>query len=272
VRFKKPQGPNKDIIFWDPEKSSFNSSEFEGFDVVINLAGENIADGRWSEIRKQKILDSRVKGTRLLAQILNKLNRPPKVFISASAVGFYGDRGDVICDESTSQGKGFLAEVCRQWEEAANAAKPEIRTVNLRFGVVLSPNGGALAKILTPFKFGLGGVLGSGNQCMSWIALDDVVSIILNAIENPALSGPINCVSPNPVTNRQFTRTLGEVLHRPTILPVPEFALNLILGREMAEELLLNSTRVMPESLMKSGYHFILPELKAALQELLRNK
>ncbi|MBA3816876.1 MAG: TIGR01777 family protein [Parachlamydiaceae bacterium] len=275
VRFKNVQNSNqnsnKDVILWDPENSSYNSTDFEGFDVVINLAGENIADGRWNEIRKQTILDSRVKGTRLLAQIFSKLNRPPKVFVSASAVGFYGDRGDTICSEATSQGKGFLAEVCREWEEVSKVFNSEIRTVNLRFGVILSPKGGALSKMLTPFKFGLGGVLGSGNQYISWIALDDVVSIINDVIENPALFGPINCVSPNPVTNREFTQILGEVLHRPTFLPLPAFVLNLILGSEMSDELLLNSTRVMPESLIKSGYHFILPELKPALRELLRN-
>lgn len=271
VRNKKDN--DKDVIRWDPEKQVIDSGSLEGFDAVIHLAGENIAGGRWNAERKQKILNSRVKSTQFLSQTLSRLNRPPRVFISASAVGFYGDRNDTICNEESGNGKGFLVEVCKQWEEATQiASSAGIRTVNLRFGIILSPKGGALAKMLTPFKFGLGGVLGSGNQYMSWIAIDDVIGIILHVIYDLSLSGAINSVAPAPVTNREFTKILGEVLHRPTIIPVPVIALHFMLGQEMADELLLSSTRAVPSRLIKSGYSFIYPELKNALKELLQNR
>lgn len=265
VRHK--QGQDDHTILWDSQKHFVDGQSLEGFDAVVHLSGENIAGGRWNEALKQKILDSRVKSTQLLSQTFSTLNHPPRVFVSASAVGFYGNCGDMVCTEKTECGIGFLADVCRQWEEAANlAGSIGIRTVNLRFGVILSAKGGVLAKMLTPFKFGLGGMLGSGNQYMSWIAIDDVVAIILQAIENSSLTGPINVVAPNPVTNRQFTKTLGEVLHRPTIMTVPAFVLRFLLGREMADEMLLSSVRAMPECLLNSGYHFIYPNLNEALQ------
>lgn len=270
---QKPDGDLSDYILWDPEKFPVNITVFEDFDAVIHLAGENIAGGRWNEDRKKKIQDSRIKSTYLLSQILNKLSHKPSVFICASAVGYYGDCGNIACDEDSPNGKGFLAEVCQQWEDATYPAiLAGIRTINLRFGVILSPKGGALAKMIPPFKLGLGGVLGSGNQYMSWIAIDDVIGIIQYAIDNSTLVGPINVVAPNPVTNRQFTKTLGEVLERPTFIPVPTFALHLLLGREMADEILLSSTRALPSRLQKSKYTFIYPDLQEALYELLNRK
>lgn len=257
-------------ILWDPERGQIETSALEGFDAVVHLAGENIAGGRWNEERKQRILDSRVQGTRTLGQALSKLKNPPQVFVSTSAVGYYGNRGDTFCTEDTSNGAGFLAEVCRQWEAATEPAKQAgIRTAIMRFGVVLSPNDGALAKMLPVFKLGLGGVFGSGDQYISWISIDDLLAIILFTINNVFIEGPINVVSPHPITNREFTKTLGKVLNRPTILPVPAFALKLVLGSEMAEEMLLSSTRTDPFRLHQAGYQFLYPNLEKTLRHLL---
>jgi uncharacterized protein (TIGR01777 family) len=244
--------------------------ELAGHDTVVHLAGENIAAGRWTPQKKARIRDSRVEMTRQLCETVTKLSPPPRVVICASAVGFYGNRGDEVLREESAPGAGFLAEVCCDWETATKpAADAGIRVVHLRFGVVLSPAGGALAKMLTPFKLGLGGVLGDGRQWMSWIALDDAVGVIGHALADDALHGPVNVVAPEPATNHDFTRTLARVLLRPAIFPVPAFALRLALG-EMADALLLSSQRVEPARLVASGHRFRFPELEGALRHLLR--
>ncbi|MFO1462759.1 MAG: TIGR01777 family oxidoreductase [bacterium] len=263
---------SKGEAYWNPEGGSVDKTGLAELrpEVVINLAGENIASGRWTAERKRKIRDSRVHGTRALADTLAHLETPPKAFLCASAIGYFGSRGDERLDEASIPGEGFLAEVCEEWESSAEpAAKAGIRTVNLRIGVILSPKGGALKKMLLPFKLGLGGVIGSGKQYMSWIALDDVVGILDFAIQNASLQGPVNAVAPNPVTNKEFTKTLGRVLWRPTCLPMPASTARMVFG-EMADELLLASTRVEPAKLRQAGYAFQYPDLKAALRHLLK--
>jgi uncharacterized protein (TIGR01777 family) len=241
----------------------------EGSEAVVHLAGEPIAEGRWTPAKKAKIRESRVEGTRRLAEALAKLNPQPRVLVAASAVGFYGDRADEILTEESTIGTGFLAEVCREWEAAAEpAAKAGIRTVNLRIGVVLSKFGGALPRMLFPFRMGVGGKIGSGNQYVSWIALEDLVAAIEYVATNDKLSGPVNVVSPNPVTNLEFTRALGKALSRPTIFPMPGFAARIAFG-EMADELLLASQRVKPARLLSSGFQFTLPEIGQALRSVL---
>ncbi len=238
--------------------------------AVVHLAGENIADGRWSEKKKNKILNSRVRGTKLLAEFFSQTERKPTVIISASAVGFYGDRGAEILDESSKRGNGFLADVCVNWEDAVNvAAEAGIRVVNARFGIVLSSKGGALKKMLLPFKMGLGGVIGSGEQYMSWLSIDDAAALIKHVIANDSIRGPVNFATPNPVSNREFTKTLGSVLHRPTIFPLPAVVAQLVFG-EMANELLLSGARVYPKILLESGYKFLHPDLSQALEHLLK--
>jgi uncharacterized protein (TIGR01777 family) len=257
-----------DTVNWDAEYS-VKPESLEDFDAVIHLAGENIASGRWSKAKKAAIRDSRIKGTHALASALTKVKSPPRVLVCASAIGYYGDRGDEELTESSAPGTGFLADVCREWEEAARPAREHgIRTVHVRFGVILSPQGGALAKMLTPFRLGAGGRIGSGRQWMSWIGIHDAVGAIHHAVHADALAGPVNVVAPNPVTNAEFTRTLGRVLHRPTILPMPAFAARLALG-EMANELLLSSQRVNPTRLLETGYEFRHRELEAALRHVL---
>jgi len=252
-------------IRWDPAAGRIEPKQLEGFDAVVHLAGENIGAGRWTAAKKASIRASRVEGTLLLAKTLARLNQPPKVLVSASAVGYYGDRGEEKLDESSGPGTGFLAEVCRAWEEAAmTAAEAGIRVVLARFGVVLSSEGGALARLLPLFRFGLGGRLGSGRQYMSWIALEDAVGAIAFALENDSLRGPVNVSSPQPVTNREFTQTLGRVLRRPTLLHAPSIALRAVLG-EMADEMLLASVRVYPRRLLEAGFSFSKPDLEAAL-------
>lgn len=237
----------------------------EGLDAVIHLAGENIAGLRWTDEKKKAIRDSRVLGTRRLVEDLAKLERKPKVLAASSAIGFYGDRGDEIVDEMSGPGENFLAETCKAWEtESRRAEDAGIRTVLVRTGIVLSKNGGALGTMLTPFKFGVGGVIGSGKQWMSWISMDDIVAVYLRAVEDESLRGAINTVSPNPVTNEEFTKTLGDVLYRPTILPLPEFAVNLVFG-EMGDALLLDSTRVSPKRLTDAGFEFSFPTLREAI-------
>jgi uncharacterized protein len=256
-------------ISWDPATGKIDAQELNGIDAVIHLAGENIAGKRWSADFKRKILDSRTQGTRLLCDALAALDMKPAVLISASATGFYGSRGEELVDESSPAGSGFLAEVCREWEAATQKARDaEIRVVNLRIGPVLSPKGGALAKMLPPFKAGLGGVVGSGKQYLSWIALDDVVSAIQFALQSGQLSGPVNAVTPGAVTNYEFTKTLGRVLSRPTIFPMPAFAARLAFG-EMADEMLLGGVRVEPRALTAAGFKFAYPQLESALQHLL---
>lgn len=268
VRNKKDLAPN--TIFWDPQNGLIDIAALEGFDAVVNLAGESIAAGRWTKERKKAILDSRVDSTKTLVDAFIRLKRPPKVLVNASAVGFYGDRGDEVCTEDTASGTGFLADVCRQWEAAAApAAEHGIRTVFLRTGVVLSPEGGAFAKMLPPFKLGVGGKLGSGEQYMSWISLDDEVGIIIYAIKNDDVSGPVNAVAPEPVRNSEFTAVLGKALNRPTFFGVPAFMLRFLLGDEMADEVLLGSTRAEPKKITQSGYVYAHPDLGSAVNYLL---
>jgi uncharacterized protein (TIGR01777 family) len=241
----------------------------EGLDAVVHLAGENIAARRWNAEQKARIRDSRVLGTKLLSDNLAKLRQPPRVLVSASAIGFYGDRGDEELTEASAGGTGFLAEVCKEWEAATDGVqKAGISVVHLRLGVVLSPKGGALAKMLTPFRLGLGGRIGSGRQWMSWITLDDVVGCIVHALASDSLHGPVNAVTPYPVTNYVFTKTLGRVLWRPTVFPMPSFMARLAFG-EMADELLLASTRVFPQALVASNYCFLYGDLESGLRHLL---
>jgi uncharacterized protein (TIGR01777 family) len=256
-------------ITWHPDKGHLDVAALPQLDAVVHLAGENIAGGRWTATRKRRILDSRVNGTHLLSQTLANLSHPPHTLISASAMGYYGHRADEILTENSAQGRGFLPEVCQAWENAAQPAiNAGIRTVFPRIGIVLTPDGGALGKMLLPFKLGLGGVIGSGTQYMSWISVDDLINIILYAIDTPTLSGPINAVSPTPITNRSFTKTLGHVLHRPTLFPLPAFAARLVLG-EMADALLLSSIRVLPAKLQASKFTFTHPTLEPTLRNLL---
>ena len=256
-------------IEWHPNRGTIDGPALEGFDAVINLAGEGIANGRWTEAKKRRIIDSRVNGTRLLSETIANLSRKPKAFINASAVGFYGSRGDELVDEDSGPGEGFLAGVCRQWELAtAPAEQAGIRVVKLRFGVILAKDGGIMGSILGPFKFGLGGKIGSGEQVMSWVAINDVVAAISFILQNESLRGPINVVAPHPVTNEEFTKTLGRVLSRPTFMTMPAFAARLAFG-EMADEMMLSSTRVAPKVLEGAGYKFRYPQLGAALEHLL---
>jgi uncharacterized protein (TIGR01777 family) len=242
----------------------------EGLDAAIHLAGESISALRWTDEKKKAIRDSRVHGTRTMIETFAQLEKKPKVFISASAIGFYGDRGDDEVTETSAAGDTFLSDVSKEWEsESRRAEDMGIRTVLLRNGIVLSKEGGALATMMTPFKLGVGGVVGSGKQWMSWVSLDDVVGIVNYALENENLRGAINVASPNPVTNEEFTKTLGEVLYRPTFLPLPEFAVNLVFG-EMGDALLIDSTKVIPKRLLDAGYKFKYPEIKPALENAVK--
>jgi uncharacterized protein (TIGR01777 family) len=262
---------NVKSIQWDPssppdtELSSLNDNDNK-MDAVVNLAGENIF-GRWTKEKKKRISDSRVNITRSMCKILSSLDKPPKVLVSASATGYYGDRGDERLTEESQSSIGFLSDVCRNWEESTQIAKESgIRVVNLRIGIVLSSSGGMLSKILPLFKVGLGGRIGNGNQYMSWIGLDDLLGLILYVIADESISGPVNAVSPNPVTNADFTTTLGKVLSRPTILSIPEPIIKLALGQELVNAAILSSSRVIPERLIKIGYQFRFPYLESALR------
>ncbi|HVO81462.1 MAG TPA: TIGR01777 family oxidoreductase [Terriglobales bacterium] len=253
-------------ISWDPARSLAPES-VSGFEAVIHLAGETVV-GRWTAAKKARIRDSRVLGTRRLAQALAQASSRPRVLITASAVGYYGDRGDEILREDSPPGQGFLPEVCREWEAATKpAAAAGIRTAQVRIGLVLSPVGGALQKMLTPFKLGLGGNMGNGRQWWSWIDVEDLVGAIRHILENDRLAGPVNAVAPNPVTNAEFTKTLARVLSRPAIFPMPAFAARLAFG-QMADELLLASQRVEPCKLLAVGYAFRHSDLRAALSNL----
>ena len=263
------RAPGTAAVHWDPERGEIEARELEGHDAAVHLAGDPIAEGRWDEEKKRRIRESRVKGTRLLAEALAGLERRPSALVSASATGFYGDRGDEVLREESASGEGFLSEVCREWEKATLAASQAgIRVVHLRIGVVLSAEGGALSKMLTPFKLGVGGRIGNGRQYMSWITLEDLVHVIRRAIEDESLRGPVNAVSPQPVTNEQFTKALGSVLGRPTIFPVPAFAARLAFG-EMADALLLSGARVEPARLSEAGHQFKHPEIEGALRAVL---
>jgi hypothetical protein len=265
--------PNSEAeIEWSPDRYSIQLARIEGFDAVVNLAGESIAEGRWSDEKKRRIRESRVKGTKLLGDALANLAKPPKTFICASAIGYYGNRGDETLTESSTPGDDFLADVCVEWEKATTLATEKgIRVVNARFGVILDAHGGALAKMLPPFRMGIGGKIGSGKQWMSWIALDDVVGALKFALANETLKGPVNFVAPNPVTNAEFTKTLGKVLSRPTLFAIPAFGVRLAFG-EMADALLLSSQRVEPERLKTTGYEFQYSQLQTALSHALQKQ
>jgi uncharacterized protein (TIGR01777 family) len=265
---RRPAG--QDEVRWDPYGGILDGSDkLEGIDAFIHLGGESIAS-RWSPARKRAIVESRVKGTALIAETLAVLHEKPKTFLCASAIGFYGDRGGEVLTEGSHAGFGFLPEACQAWEAACEPArKAGIRVVNLRTGIVLSPKGGALAQMLLPFKLGLGGVVGSGDQWMSWISLGDEVSAFLHALKTPSLEGPVNLTAPVPVTNREFTKTLGKVLRRPTFFPLPSFMVKLIFG-EMGQALLLEGQKVLPKKLEASGFRYSSPGLEGALEGLLR--
>jgi uncharacterized protein (TIGR01777 family) len=255
-----------EIIPWNPAQTLAPDS-VSGFDAVIHLAGESIV-GRWTEAKKKEIRDSRIIATRNLAQALAQTQKKPPVFVCSSAIGYYGSRGDEVLTEQSAAGNGFLSEVCREWEAAtAPAAEAGIRTVQLRTGIVLSPKGGALGKMLTPFKMGVGGRIGDGRQWMSWIDVRDMVGAIQHILQTASLDGPVNMVAPNPVTNSEFTKTLASVLSRPAVFPVPAFAVKLAFG-EMGETLLLGSQRVEPAQLTASGYRFQFSDLRASLENL----
>jgi len=259
-----------DFALWDPAQGPPDPATLANADAVIHLAGENISSHRWSPQQKARIRDSRVTSTTLLAAALATLERPPRVFICASAVGYYGNRGDEQLSENSGPGTSFLADVCQAWEGATTPATERgIRVVNTRFGVVLSGNGGALPRMLTPFRFGLGGTVGNGRQFMSWISLDDAVAAIIHALVTDSLRGPVNVVAPNPAANAEFTQTLASILSRPAFLALPAFAVRFLLG-EMGEELLLSSARVLPHKLLDSGFVFRYPLLKDALRAALR--
>lgn len=267
TRLVRGQPRDTSEISWKPN-AALDPQTVSGYAAVIHLAGESIV-GVWTSKKKAKIRNSRVQGTTHLAQALAKAEKKPQVLISASAIGFYGDRGEEILTESSASGNGFLPEVSREWESAARAAQDAgIRVVHPRFGLVLSPKGGALEPTLVPFRLGLGGNLGSGNQWWSWIHVHDVAGAILHALREESVRGPMNIVAPNPVRNAEFTQTLAGILHRPAFLTVPAFALKLIMGR-MANELLLSSQHVEPGTLVASGYRFRYPTLREALEELL---
>jgi uncharacterized protein (TIGR01777 family) len=259
-----------DQISWNPAQP-LPPQSVSGFDAVVHLAGESIV-GRWTEAKKLRIMDSRIPATRHMATALSKTPQPPQVFVCASAIGYYGDRGDEVLREDSPSGEGFTAELCRQWEAAAQSvAGAGIRAVQIRFGIVLSAAGGALRKMLPPFRIGVGGNVGNGRQWMSWIDLADIVGAVQHVLTTDSLNGPVNMVSPNPVRNTEFTKTLASALHRPAIFPMPAFAARLAFG-EMADELLLASQRVEPSKLVSSGYKFQRPDLRSALQGILAGK
>ena len=263
---REPQAPNE--LQWDPSGGVLDTKDLK-VDAVVHLAGESIAEGRWSEAKKARIRDSRVLGTRALCEAVASLKEKPEVVVCASAIGYYGDRGASVLDETASVGEGFLSEVCAQWEDAAEPARAAgIRVVNLRTGVILASEGGALSKMLLPFRLGLGGKIGAGDQYMSWVSLPDLVSIAKFALEDETLIGPVNAVAPGAVTNLEFTRALGRQLKRPTLFPLPSFMARLALG-EMADDLLLASIRVEPAVLKERGFNFEHPELSAALSSVL---
>jgi len=263
----EPKSENE--IRWSAEDGFSEIQGLEGLDAIVHLAGESVNGLRWTDEKKKAIRDSRVLGTRKLVEALGRLKERPKVFVCASAIGFYGERGDEEIYESSGAGTTFLSEVCKEWEgEARRAEDAGIRTVLLRTGIVLSKDGGALGTMLLPFKLGVGGVVGTGKQWMSWISLDDHIRAIEFAIENENVRGAVNSASPHPVTNEEFTKTMGDVLYRPTFLPLPEFVVSMALG-EMGDELLLTSTKVVPRRLEDAGFEFEYPDLKPALEHAL---
>jgi len=268
VRLVRRQPTAADEVLWNPATEEIDGRALEGIDAVVHLAGESVAGRRWTDPVKKRIRDSRVLGTRLLVRTLAGLDRPPAVLVSASATGFYGDRGDETLDETSDRGEGFLADVCGQWEAETDVlAQRGVRVVIPRLGVVLAGGGGALTKMLLPFRLGLGGRLGSGHQWMSWVGLEDLVGMLQMVIRDLRIDGVFNAVSPEPCTNREFTRTLGRVLGRPTLLPVPAFLLRWVAG-EMADELLLAGARVYPRRLMDLGFEY----RQSNIEETLRSE
>jgi uncharacterized protein len=266
--YRLVRSKEEDGIYWNP-KEPLDPASIEGFDAVVHLAGESIAEGRWNEEKKRRIRESRVEGTRHLAEALRSVQSPPKVLVIASASGYYGNRGSEVLTEESEPGEGFLPGVCQEWEEAANPAKEKgIRVVHLRFGIILSSKGGALPKMLTPFKIGAGGKVGPGTQYWSWIDLEDAVKIIELAILNEQLVGAVNVSTPNPVTNSEFANTLGRVLNRPAIVPLPAFAARAAFG-EMADALLLCSFKMQPAKLIAQNYTFAYPDLESSLRHQL---
>lgn len=264
------RAPGTAAVHWNPERGEIDAQALEGHDAAVHLAGEPIGEGRWDDEKKRRIIESRVKGTRLLAETLAGLSAKPPVLVSASAVGFYGDRGDEVVREESASGTDFLSEVCREWEKGTLAASQAgIRVVHVRIGVVLDAEGGALPRMLTPFKLGVGGRVGSGRQYMSWITLEDLVGVMRRAMEDETLRGPVNAVAPGPVTNADFTKALGHALGRPTIFAVPAFAARLAFG-EMADALLLSGVRVEPARLKEAGFQFKHPEIEEALRSVLK--
>jgi hypothetical protein len=257
-------------VYWNPETGEFEADRFQGVDAIVHLAGANLAAGRWTAARKAEIRDSRVRGTRLLCEGLARLARPPGVLVAASAIGYYGDGGAVALTEDSPVGGGFLADLVRDWEAATGPARDAgLRVVNLRLGMVLSAAGGALPRMLPPFRWGLGGRIGHGRQYVSWMALADVLAAIEYLLDASALSGPVNVVSPTPVTNANFAATLARVLRRPALLPIPAAVVRVLFG-QMGRELLLASTRVLPARLVESGFAHAYAELEAALRAALR--
>ena len=256
---------------WDPDAGTISTVAFDGVDGVVHLAGAGIGDEKWTDARKRLVLGSRVTGTTLLARTLAGLPEKPCVLVSGSAVGYYGDRGDEVLDESSASGDDFLSDVCRQWEAAAQpAADAGVRVVNIRTGIVLDPRGGVLKRLGTPFRLGLGGRVASGRQWMSWITLEDEIAAILHALDHDTLRGPVNLTAPNPVTNAQLTKALGKALHRPTLLPTPLLPLKVIYGAELVQALLVGGQRVLPRRLETDGFVFTHADIETALQALLR--
>ena len=270
MRLVRSGGGGRDAVRWDPSAGTIQADRLEGIDAVVHLAGEGIADGRWTAQKKNRILESRRQGTRLLAGAIAGMRTPPRVMVSASAIGYYGDRGNELLSETSAPGDLFLSKVCVEWERAADPAREAgIRVVHPRIGIVLTLKGGALRQTLPIFKLGLGGKIGSGRQYWSWVSLDDVVDSTIYAVEADALEGPVNVVAPDPPTNAEYTKVLGRVLNRPTIFPLPAPAAKLMLG-EVADELLLPSARVEPARLKEAGYEHRHPELEGAFRHLLK--
>ena len=268
IRLTRSESSSENVVNWEPSGGRIDYSSLGGVNAAVHLAGENII-GRWTPEKKRKILDSRTQGTRLLASALAGMDEKPSVMVCASATGYYGDRGDEVLREDSDIGYGFLSQVVREWERAAEPARAAgIRVVNLRFGIVLSPEGGALGTTLPIFKLGGGGRIGSGEQWWSWVVLDDIVGAILHALNTDSLEGPANVTAPNPLTNARYTKTLGRVLNRPTFVPVPAPAARIALG-QVADALLLASARIEPAKLEETGYRFQYPELEGALRHLL---
>lgn len=267
LRLVRREARSAQEVRWSPSAREVDVAGLEGVDAIVHLAGENIADGRWTDARKRSIRDSRVDGTHAVARAVATLGSRPTL-VSASAIGIYGDRGDEALTEAAAPGEGFLAEVCVAWEEAADEARVAgARVVHPRIGVVLAKDGGALAKMVPPFRLGVGGVLGDGRQYMSWVHLDDVIAMLLRAIDDATLEGPFNAVAPNAATNAEFTKALGRALRRPTFFPIPRFAAKLAFGSELAEEALLASARVVPERLRADGFAWRFAELDRALAD-----